>query len=258
MLLDVDESSDILAIFRSAWPGDKQKLRGFRAAANGTGSVTVTTSAGCDWTAASNNSFITITSGASGSGSGTVSYSVAANTLSTSRSGSLTIAGLTHSVSQAGTGGGCTNAIVNPGFETGTTPWTISGQVTRSTGTFPHSGTAYMILNGVNSSSGTLFQTVTVPSGCSNLSFWLNITTNEAAGAAVFDRLFIEVRSTTGTLLATLATFSNQNSGTAGVYVLRGPFNLSSFAGQTVRIQFRGTNDITLPTIFRVDDVSLQ
>jgi Zn-dependent metalloprotease len=229
------------------------------AAAGGTQSVTVTTSAGCNWTAASNNSFITITSGASGSGSGTVSYSVAANTSSLSRNGSLTIAGLTHSVSQAGTGGGCTNAIVNPGFETGTTPWTISGQVTRSTGSFPHSGTAYMILNGVNSSTGTLFQTVTVPTnGCTNLSFWLNITTNEAAGAAVFDRVFIEVRSTTGTLLATLATFSNQNSGTAGVYVLRGPFNLSSFAGQTVRIQFRGTNDITLPTVFRVDDVSLQ
>ncbi|HEX3249989.1 MAG TPA: M36 family metallopeptidase [Pyrinomonadaceae bacterium] len=229
------------------------------AAAGGTGSVTVTTAAGCNWTAASNNSFITVTSGASGSGNGTVSYSVAANTSSLSRNGSLTIAGLTHSVSQAGTGGGCTNAIVNPGFETGTTPWTISGQVTRSTGSFPHSGTAYMILNGVNSSTGTLFQTVTVPTnGCTNLSFWLNITTNEAAGAAVFDRLFIEVRSTTGTLLATLTTFSNQNSGTAGVYVLRGPFNLSSFAGQTVRIQFRGTNDITLPTIFRVDDVSLQ
>lgn len=229
------------------------------AAAGGTQSVTVTTQAGCNWTAASNNSFITVTSGASGSGSGTVNYSVAANTLSTSRNGSLTIAGLTHSVSQAGAGGGgCTNAIVNPGFETATTPWTISGQVTRSTGTFPHSGTAYMILNGVNSSTGTLFQTVTIPSGCTNLSFWLNITTNEAAGAAVFDRLFIEVRSTTGTLLSTVTTFSNQNSGTAGVYVLRGPFNLSAFAGQTVRIQFRGTNDITLPTVFRVDDVSLQ
>lgn len=229
------------------------------AAAGGSASVSVTTQAGCNWTAASNNSFITITSGASGSGSGTVNYSVAANTASTSRNGSMTIAGLNFGVSQAGTGGGCTNAIVNPGFETGTTPWTISGQVTRSTGTFPHSGTAYMILNGVNSSTATLFQTVTVPSnGCTNLSFWLNITTNEAAGASVFDRLFIEVRSTTGTLLATLATFSNQNSGTAGVYVLRGPFNLSSFAGQTVRIQFRGTNDITLPTVFRVDDVSLQ
>ena len=229
------------------------------AATGGSASVTVSTTAGCNWTAVSNNSFITITSGANGSGSGTVNYSVAANTSSLSRNGSMTIAGLTFSVSQAGTGGVCINTIVNPGFETGTTPWTFSGQVTRSTGAFPHSGIAYAILNGVNSSTGTLFQTVTVPSnGCSNLRFWLNITTNEAAGAAVFDRLFIEVRSTTGTLLATLATFSNQNSGTAGAYVLRGPFNLSSFAGQTVRIQFRGTNDITLPTIFRVDDVSLQ
>lgn len=229
------------------------------AAAGGSASVAVTTQAGCNWTAVSNNSFITITSGASGSGSGTVNYTVAANTASTSRNGSMTIAGLTFNVTQAGTGGGgCTNAIVNPGFETGTTPWTISGQVTRSTGTFPNSGVAYMIVNGVNRSTGTLFQTVTVPTGCTNLSFWLNITTSEAAGAAVFDRLFIEVRSTTGTLLATLATFSNQNSGTAGVYVLRGPFNLSAFAGQTVRIQFRGTNDITLPTSFRVDDVSLQ
>jgi Zn-dependent metalloprotease len=229
------------------------------AAAGGSASVTVSTTAGCNWTAVSNDSFITITSGASGSGSGTVNYSVAANTSSLSRNGSMTIAGLTHSVSQAGAGGGCTNTIVNPGFESGTAPWTFSGQVTRSTGSFPHSGTAYAILNGVNSSTGTLFQTVTVPTnGCSNLSFWLNITTSEAAGAAVFDRLFIEVRSTTGTLLATLATFSNQNSGTAGVYVLRGPFNLSSFAGQTVRIQFRGTNDVTLPTSFRVDDVSLQ
>ena len=115
-----------------------------------------------------------------------------------------------------------------------------------------------MIINGVNSSTGTLYQTVTIPSGGANLNFWLNITTSEAAGAAIYDRLFIEVRSTSGTLLATLATFSNQNSGTAGVYVLRGPYNLNSFAGQTVRIQFRGTNDITLPTSFRVDDVSVQ
>ena len=227
-------------------------------AGGGTGSVTVTAGAGCAWTAVSNSSFITITSGASGSGNGTVNYSVSANAGTSSRNGTATIAGLTFTVTQAGTGGGGSNLILNPGFETGTSPWVVSGQVTRSTGSFPHSGVAYMIINGVNSSSGTLYQTVTLPSGGANLNFWLNITTSEAAGAAIFDRLFIEVRSTSGTLLATLATFSNQNSGTAGVYVLRGPYNLSSFAGQTVRIQFRGTNDITLPTSFRIDDVSVQ
>jgi hypothetical protein len=169
----------------------------------------------------------------------------------------MTIAGLTFTVTQAGTGGGGANVIVNPGFESGTTPWVISGSTTRSTGTFPHSGVAYMILGINNSTTSTLYQTVTVPTGA-NLNFWLNITTSEAAGAAVFDRLFIEVRNTSGTLLATLATFSNQNSGTAGVYVLRGPYNLSAFAGQTVRIQFRATTDVTLPTSFRVDDVSVQ
>jgi hypothetical protein len=170
----------------------------------------------------------------------------------------LTIAGLTFTVTQAGTTGGGTELIVNPGFETGTTPWVVSGQVTRSTGTFPHGGVAYMILGGVNSTTGTLYQQVTIPAGGANLNFWLNITTSEAVGAAVFDRLFIEVRSTSGTLLATLATFSNQNSGVAGVYVLRGPYNLGAFAGQTVRIQFRATEDITLPTSFRVDDVSVK
>jgi Zn-dependent metalloprotease len=227
-------------------------------AGGGTGSVTVTAGAGCNWTAASNATFITITGGSSGSGSGTVTYSVAANSGTSSRTGTLTIAGLTFTVTQAGTGGGGTELIVNPGFETGTTPWVITGQVTRSTGAYPHSGIAYMIVNGVDSTTGTLYQQVTIPSGGANLNFWLNITTSEATGDPIYDRLFIEVRNTSGTLLGTLATFSNQNSGTAGLYVLRGPYNLSSWAGQTVRIQFRGTNDISLPTSFRVDDVSVK
>lgn len=229
------------------------------AAGGGTGSVSVTAGAGCAWTAVSNATFITITSGASGSGNGTVNYSVASNGGTSSRTGTMTIAGQTFTVTQAGTGGGGTQLITNGGFETGTAPWVFSGTAARSTGAFPHTGTAYSLLGTTNSSTGTEYQQITIPVGTSpNLNFWLNVTTSEAVGAPVFDRLFIEVRSTSGTLLATLATFTNQNSGTAGVYVLRGPYNLSAFAGQTVRIQFRATTDITLPTSFRVDDVSAQ
>ncbi|HVG31484.1 MAG TPA: NF038122 family metalloprotease [Pyrinomonadaceae bacterium] len=63
--------------------------------------VSVTAGAGCAWTAQSNSSFITITAGASGSGNGTVTYSVAANTGSTSsRTGTMTIAGQTFTVTQ--------------------------------------------------------------------------------------------------------------------------------------------------------------
>ncbi|HEY0546529.1 MAG TPA: M36 family metallopeptidase [Pyrinomonadaceae bacterium] len=229
------------------------------AAAGGSGSVSVTAGAGCSWSALSNAAFITITAGASGSGNGTVSYSVASNAGSTSRTGTMTIAGQTFTVTQAGTGGcGGTELLVNPGFETGTTPWIITGQTVRSTGAYPHSGTGYMILGAVNSSTSTLYQTVTIPSCGASLNFWLNITSSEAVGDLAYDFIYVEVRNTSGTLLATLATFSNQNAGTAGVYSLKGAYNLSSFANQTVRIQFRGTNDISLPTSFRVDDVSVK
>jgi C1A family cysteine protease len=68
----------------------------------GSGSVTVTTQSGCAWTAASNAGWITVTSGASGTGNGTVNYSVTQNTGAKSRTGTLTIAGKTFNVTQAG------------------------------------------------------------------------------------------------------------------------------------------------------------
>ncbi|HEX4949115.1 MAG TPA: BACON domain-containing protein [Blastocatellia bacterium] len=66
-----------------------------------TGTVTVTASSPvCSWTAVSNASWITITSGASGAGTGTVIFSIAANNSGATRSGTLTIAGKTFTVSQ--------------------------------------------------------------------------------------------------------------------------------------------------------------
>ena len=66
----------------------------------GSGNVSVTTSSGCSWTATSNVSWITITSGSSGSGNGTVKYSVSANTDTSQRTGTITIAGQTFTITQ--------------------------------------------------------------------------------------------------------------------------------------------------------------
>lgn len=71
------------------------------ASGGGTGSITVTAPAGCAWTARSNVTWITVTAGASGSGNGTASYSVAANTTTVARTGTLTVAGKTFTVTQA-------------------------------------------------------------------------------------------------------------------------------------------------------------
>src|SRR5262249_35903750 len=59
----------------------------------GTGTVAVTAASTCSWTASSGATFITISQGASGTGNGTVQFTVAANTATADRTGTMTIAG---------------------------------------------------------------------------------------------------------------------------------------------------------------------
>jgi uncharacterized repeat protein (TIGR01451 family) len=70
--------------------------------AEGNGSVDVIALTGCGWTAASNASWVTISSGGIGSGNGTVGYAVAANPGTTQRVGTLTIANTTYTVTETG------------------------------------------------------------------------------------------------------------------------------------------------------------
>jgi len=72
------------------------------AQAGGSGTVTVTASAGCTWTASSNVPWITLTAGATGSGGGSVQFSIAANTTGALRTATITIAGQVFTVNQAG------------------------------------------------------------------------------------------------------------------------------------------------------------
>ncbi|MBI4445828.1 MAG: hypothetical protein HY645_07945 [Acidobacteria bacterium] len=72
-------------------------------ASGGSGAITVSAPTGCNWTAASNADFITITSGAAGSGNGNAVFSVAAHSAAAARSGTLTVAQQTVTVDQAGT-----------------------------------------------------------------------------------------------------------------------------------------------------------
>ncbi len=67
----------------------------------GAGTVNVTAGGGCSWTAASNVSWISVTSGASGSANGAVNFTVAANS-GLERKGTLFVGGNTFIVTQAG------------------------------------------------------------------------------------------------------------------------------------------------------------
>lgn len=135
------------------------------AAAGGTGNVSVTTTSGCAWTAASNAGWITITSGASGTGSGGTNYSVAVNTSTIARSGTLTVAGQTVTVSQSG----ACSFTVSPTSQTiGVAGGTASVSVTTTSGCTWTATSSVTWITVTAGSSGTGSGTVTYSVGAAN------------------------------------------------------------------------------------------
>ncbi len=159
------------------------------------------------------------------------------------------------------TPGGGSELLVNGGFEGSASPWVGSGTgyFYVNAGNYPQAGTGYIYFGVNNSVSGQSYQTVTIPSTATGtLNFWLNVTSAETTTTTQYDRLFVEVRNTSGTLLATPATYSNLNkTASAGTYTQRS-LSLAAYKGQTVRVQFRSTTDSSLATTFRVDSASLK
>jgi uncharacterized repeat protein (TIGR01451 family) len=68
----------------------------------GIGNLSVGATTGCAWTATTDSSWLTVTAGSSGVGGGSVSYAVAPNPGSASRSGTLTVAGQSFTIAQSG------------------------------------------------------------------------------------------------------------------------------------------------------------
>ncbi|MGI5521241.1 M28 family peptidase [Micromonospora sp. CA-259024] len=196
-----------------------------------------------------------VTSGGSATMTLTASASAATVTVTVTVTGTGSVtrtASLTLTVT--GTGGCAGGQVIgNGGFESGSTPWTASsGVITNASGQPARTGSYKAWLDGYGSThSDTLSQSVTVPAGCTSytLSFWLHIDTAETTGSTAYDKLTVQVGSTT------LATYSNLNA--AAGYVQRS-FDVAGFAGQTVTLRFTGTEDASLQTSFVIDDVTLQ
>jgi hypothetical protein len=203
---------------------------------------------------------------APGSGSSTLTFS--ASSTATAGTSTITInasgGGTSHSttISLTITTGGTTTQIMgNPGFENGSTnpaPWTVtSGVINNSTSEPPHSGSWDAWLDGYGTThTDTALQQVAISSTATaaTLTFFLHIDTAETSTTTAFDTLTVQVRNSSGTVLSTLATFSNLNHNTG--YAQKS-FNLLSFKGQTIQIFFKGVEDSTLQTSFVLDDVNL-
>ncbi|MCE5231687.1 MAG: protease pro-enzyme activation domain-containing protein [Mizugakiibacter sp.] len=159
-------------------------------------------------------------------------------------------------------GGGSSQLLGNTGFESGSaSPWSMSSGTLCSnstcSGETAHAGSWFAWMDGYGSShTDTVSQTVTIPAGktSASLRYYLHIDTSETTTSTAYDKLYVRVYSTSGTLLKTLATYSNLNHNSG--YTVHSN-SLASYIGQTVVIKFTGTEDSSLQTSFVLDDVTL-
>jgi hypothetical protein len=148
--------------------------------------------------------------------------------------------------------------IVNGGFESAAASWVAtSGVITASTTQAARTGTYKAKLDGYGAThTDSLYQQVTIPAAISSasLSFWLKVVSSETTTTKVYDTLKLQVRNSSGAVLATLATYSNLDKGANYINKI---VDLSAYKGQTVRIYFEGIEGSQVITTFLIDDVSL-
>jgi len=157
-----------------------------------------------------------------------------------------------------------TNELVTDGgFEALTSYWSTTGgagtQISRLT--YPHTGTAYAS-SSLNDALGSIhqFQYFPTTTTAATLTFWISISSTEPANGN-YDLMDVNLRTAGDVLITKLATYSEANRGTAGVYqkvtIDLTPY-LSQLRGQTIILQFWFDTDSSNITTFRVDDVSVQ
>lgn len=154
----------------------------------------------------------------------------------------------------------CTQLITNGGFEAGSSGW----QKSRNTyigPDKPHWGNQSAWLGGANNGYYYLYQDVTLPAAASgeiSLAFYYNLFTEEGTSDA-HDFFKLQIRDTSNNLLETLDTTSNLT------YYSRNPrdvwqpltWDLSAYAGRTIRIWIEVRTDYSLPTTWYLDDFSV-
>ncbi len=204
--------------------------------------------------------------GAAISGATSASYSLVAQTADNGAAFSVkvtdsattpttaTSAAATLTVSSSG---GSTERVTNGSFESGVTGWSgNTGDIGTFSGETAYDGTKYAWLGGYGTTTTESLTTpVVIPSTATsaNLSFALHIDTAET-GTTAYDKLTVTVKNSAGTVLGTLATYSNVNAATG--YQIRS-FSLLPYKGQTVTLSFAMSEDSSLQTSFVIDKVSV-
>jgi len=162
-------------------------------------------------------------------------------------------------------GGNCYNEVWNGGFEEFVDGrpryWTVSSAdaYPLADGTWFASGHYGAYLGGYDrweSDDDKLSQSISIPSDAlsANLTYRWYMRTEETHPSNQYDFLRVRLRDPSDNLVATLDTVSNQSPRDTWQTAM---FDLLPYGGQSLKLSLEADNDVSNPTSFFVDDVSL-
>ncbi|OFZ27557.1 MAG: hypothetical protein A3D92_08015, partial [Bacteroidetes bacterium RIFCSPHIGHO2_02_FULL_44_7] len=157
-----------------------------------------------------------------------------------------------------------TELITNGGFESNDSGWVRWGSFyADSRFSYPRSGTGYAYLSKSDGTPGDdligyIYQAVSIPSSATSatLSFWYNITSQDSSTTAN-DYLLVNIEHSAGSDLVYLYSNVDKDPAAGNPYYHQKTFDMTPYIGETVRVNFLGTTNGSLPTTFRIDDVSI-
>lgn len=202
---------------------------------------TIAVTGNVSWTAATNVSWLAVTSGGTGTGNGAVVFSVATNS-ATSRTGRIVVAGggisLTCTVIQAGVSvpSAPTGVTASENFSNHIriswtdTPTATGYEVWRNTNNA--SGSATMIGSGIASSP---FDDSTVPQGIAHY-YWVKAT--NGGGASVFSDSALGLRTTNMFAISGLVSYGGSQTG--AIHITASPY---SIAQTNIALSLDGVDD---------------
>jgi len=169
--------------------------------AGGSGSVAITTAAGCGYSTVPGPSWIAITSGESGTGPGMLEYSVAPNSTTLARTSTITIGGRPFQISQAGLA--CSATIDTSGLGT---PF----------GSGPATGAIIITTNGSNcsweASSPAFWAPVSPQAGIGNGTVFVEVGSNATSLAPRSTSLTVAGQTVGITQIGLMCTYALQSS----------------------------------------------
>lgn len=130
--------------------------------------------------------------------------------------------------------------------------------VTADDGIPEQSPTQKAWMGGINNGADSVFQDVAIPASATSLVLtgYYEVRTSETSTTNPYDKGFLNLTTTTGTTLEAVGAYDSTHPTTAWT-AINHPF-ANAFAGQTVRLFFNTTNDVSNETSFFFDTLSLQ